>query len=885
MRTLRVNALNGPNFWSIKWKKLIVMELDLEELEDKPTNLIPGFLDRLKKMMPSLEEHQCSEGKRGGFYKRVEEGTWMGHVIEHIAIELQNLAGMDCAFGRTRSTGQKGVYNVVFSYEEEECGRYAAKAAVDIADKLANGEEYNGVDLDVQDLREIRQSHRLGPSTQALVDEAAARGIPFIRLNDASLVQLGYGINQQRLQATMTSKTSSIAVDIASNKDDTKRLLSASSIPTPKGAVVRSEYELEDEIDFVGYPLVIKPLDANHGKGVTTNITNWDEALKAFDIAQEYSKSVIVEQYIRGFDHRLLVVNFQFTAAAKRTPACVTGDGVATVDELVAKVNLDPRRGIGHEKVLTQINIDQQSLEYLTEQGMTPQSVPAAGEVVYLKRTANLSTGGTSTDVTDIVHPSISFMAERIARIIGLDICGIDLMTSDISKPLDETGGAVLEVNAAPGFRMHTAPTDGLARNVAEPVIDMLFPAGINPRIPIFAITGTNGKTTTTRLLAHIARSLGHKVGFTTTDGIYIQHRLIDKGDTTGPESAKTVLKDPTVDFAVLECARGGLLRGGLGFDWCDIGVVMNVASDHLGMRGINTLEDLAKVKAVIAESVAPHGHAILNADDDLVYKMADRVKSKVAFFSLKNDSPRILEHCDNGGLAAIVDDGYIVICKGQWKLRVAKVVNIPLTFEGKAVFNIQNILAATLASFCYGFKIADIKQALHTFIPSPAQTPGRMNMFRVNDRTVMVDYAHNPAALKALSTFLEKVNASVKIGIIAGIGDRRDEDTLEVGRVSSKIFDEIIIRQDEDLRGKRHGESTELVKKGILEVNPNKKITVIEDELQAIRHAVTTSPKDAFITVSSERIQDSMKLVLKLREELSGFSGINHSDIPNMGE
>ncbi|GAB4332937.1 MAG: cyanophycin synthetase [Flammeovirgaceae bacterium] len=885
MRILRINALNGPNFWSIKWKKLIVMELDLEELEDKPTNLIPGFLDRLKKMMPSLEEHQCSEGKRGGFFKRVEEGTWMGHVIEHIAIELQNLAGMDCAFGRTRSTGQKGVYNVVFSYEEEECGRYAAKAAVEITEKLANGEEYNGVDLDVQDLREIRQSHRLGPSTQALVDEATARGIPFIRLNDASLVQLGYGINQQRLQATMTSKTSSIAVDIASNKDDTKRLLSASSIPTPKGAVVRSEFELEDEIDYIGYPVVIKPLDANHGKGVTTNITNWDEALKAFDLAQEYSKSVIVEQYIKGFDHRLLVINFQFTAAAKRTPACVVGDGVATVQELVDKVNLDPRRGIGHEKVLTQINLDQPSIEYLAEQGMTPQSVPAAGEVVYLKRTANLSTGGTSTDVTDIVHPSISFMAERIARIIGLDICGIDLMTSDISKPLDETGGAVLEVNAAPGFRMHTAPTEGLPRNVAEPVIDMLFPAGVNPRIPIFAVTGTNGKTTTTRLLAHIARSLGHKVGFTTTDGIYIQHRLIDKGDTTGPESARTVLKDPTVDFAVLECARGGLLRGGLGFDWCDIGVVMNVASDHLGMRGINTLEDLAKVKAVIAESVAPHGYAILNADDDLVYKMAERVKSKVAFFSLKNDNPRVLEHCDNGGLAAIVEEGYVVICKGQWKLRVAKVVNIPLSFEGKAVFNIQNILAATLASFCYGFKIADIKQALHTFIPSPAQTPGRMNMFRVNDRTVMVDYAHNPAALKALSTFLEKVNASIKIGIIAGIGDRRDEDTLEVGRVSSKIFDEIIIREDEDLRGKRHGESIDLVKKGILEVNPNKKITIIEDELEAIRYAVTNSPKDAFITVSSERIQASMKLVLRLREELSGFSGISHSDIPNIGE
>ncbi|MCS6834188.1 MAG: ATP-grasp domain-containing protein, partial [Flammeovirgaceae bacterium] len=391
---------------------------------------------------------------------------------------------MDCAFGRTRSMGQKGIYNVVFSYEEEECGRYAAKAAVDIVEKLANGEEYNDIHLDIQDLREIRQSHRLGPSTQALVDEAVSRGIPYIRLNDASLVQLGYGINQQRIQATMTSRTSSIAVDIASNKEDTKRLLRASSIPTPKGAVVRNEYELEEEIDYIGYPIVIKPLDANHGKGVTTNITNWDDALKALDAAQEYSKSVIVEQYIKGFDHRLLVINYQFTAAAKRTPACVIGDGASTIQELVEKVNLDPRRGIGHEKVLTQITIDQHTIDYLTEQKMTLESVPAEGQVVYLKRTANLSTGGTSTDVTDLVHPSIVFMAERIARIIGLDICGIDLMTTDISLPLSETGGAVLEVNAAPGFRMHTAPTEGLPRNVAEPVIDMLFPQGSNPRIP-----------------------------------------------------------------------------------------------------------------------------------------------------------------------------------------------------------------------------------------------------------------------------------------------------------------------------------------------------------------------------------------------------------------
>ncbi len=882
MEILRINALDGPNFWSIKWKKLIVMELDLEDLEEKPTNKIEGFYDRLEKFMPSLHDHFCSEGGPGGFFKRVKEGTWMGHVVEHIAIELQSMAGMPVSFGRTRSKGEPGVYHVVFSYDVERCGKYAAKAAVDIAQALINGETYD-LEADIADLREIKEDYQLGPSTQALVEEAANRGIPYLRLNKGSLVQLGYGINQQRVQATITSKTSSIAVDIACNKEDTKQILKDSGVPIPEGGIVRFDEELEDEVDALGYPLAIKPLDANHGKGVTTNIKTYEEALEAFDRAKDYSKDVIVERYIEGFDHRLLVVNHQFIAGAKRTPACVKGDGSSTIAELIEKANQDPRRGFGHEKVLTKITVDQHSLDLLAENNQTLETVPAEGEIVYLKRTANLSTGGTSTDVTDVVHPSNVFLAERISRIIGLDICGIDIMTTDITQPLKETGGAVLEVNAAPGFRMHTNPSEGLPRNVAEPVIDMLFPPGTNPRIPVIAITGTNGKTTTTRLIAHIAKSMGHKVGFTTSDGIYIQNRMVEKGDTTGPFSARFVLRDPTVDFAVLECARGGILRGGLGFDYCNIGIVTNLASDHLGLGGINTLEDLAHVKAVVPESVFPDGYAILNADDDLVFGMAKRVKAKVAFFSLKADNPRIKEHCDDGGIACIVDDGYVTICRGQWKLRVAKVVNVPLTFGGKAVFNIQNLLPATLAAYLHGFKINDIKVALHTFVPSPSVTPGRMNIFDFDHCQVLVDYAHNPAGLRAISTFLSKVESSKKIGIISGVGDRRDEDTVELGKVAASIFDEIIIKQDADLRGREAGESVELVKKGIVSVRENFPFQVIENELEAIEHAIKNAPKDAFITVCSENIAASLKTVVKLKEEHHNFSGINPDEIPNL--
>ncbi|MCB0437793.1 MAG: cyanophycin synthetase [Mangrovimonas sp.] len=882
MRIRSINAMKGPNYWSVRRHKLIVMVLDLEDMEEKPTNKIPGFRERLEALFPTMIEHRCSVGSKGGFFQRVDEGTWMGHVIEHIALEIQTLAGMDVGFGRTRGYGEVGVYNVVFAYMEEKVGRYAAEASVRICEALIDGNKYDLAE-DIQRMRELREDERLGPSTGSIVEEAASRGIPWIRLNKYSLCQLGYGANQKRIQATVTSETSSIGVELACDKEDTKYLLEQAEVPVPKGDIIRRESSLESTCRYVGYPLVVKPVGGNHGRGITVNIQNYDQALEAFRAAKRVSETIIIEKYITGEDYRLLVINNKLVAAAIRTPAHVVGDGKSTIQELVDEVNKDPRRGYGHENVLTQITINDLTLSILKTKGYTAETVPAAGERVILKDTANLSTGGTAEDVTDIVHPSNVFMAERISKIIDLDICGIDIMTTDISKPLSETGGAVLEVNAGPGFRMHLAPTTGLPRNVAAPVVDKLFPNGASGRIPIVAVTGTNGKTTTTRLIAHLAKMKGYRVGYTTTDGVYIQNQLLMSGDCTGPVSAEFVLKDPTVDFAVLECARGGLLRAGLGFHNCDVGIVTNVAADHLGLKGIHTIEQLAKVKGVIPETVLPEGYAILNADDDLVYDMRKSVNCNVALFSMDEDNPRIKAMQKLGGISAIYENGFITICRGEWKIRITKAVNVPLTYGGKATFMIQNILPAVITGYVRGFSIEDMKVALETFIPSPAQTPGRLNMFRFKDFDVLLDYAHNPAGMRALQKFIDNIDATVKVGIIAGVGDRRDEDTNEVGAVAAEMFDEIIIRQDKHLRGRSEEELIGLLKQGIEKQDPNKKITIIPNEREAATHAIKNAKKGSLIVICSDVIPDALELVQQLKEEeAKRLYEFSTDDIPN---
>jgi cyanophycin synthetase len=721
---------------------------------------------------------------------------------------------------------------------------------------------------DIQRMREIREAVRLGPSTGSIIHEAELRGIPWIRLNQHSLCQLGYGENQKRIRATVTSETSSIGVELAGNKEETKYLLEQSEVPVPKGQIIRNESQLEDVCKRVGFPLVVKPIDGNHGRGITVNIQSLEEALPAFHAAKKVSNSVIIERFITGVDYRLLVINHRFVAAALRTPAHVVGDGTSTVQALIDQVNADPRRGYGHEKILTQITINELTLGLIKAKGYSLDSVIPKDEMLILKDTANLSTGGTAEDVTDFVHPANIAMAERISRIINLDICGIDIMTSDISKPLKETNGAVLEVNAGPGFRMHLAPAKGLPRNVAAPVIEKLFPKGNNGKIPIVAVTGTNGKTTTTRLIAHIMKMEGYRVGYTTTDGVYIQNRLLVQGDCTGPNSAEFVLKDPTVNFAVLECARGGLLRAGLGFKNCNVAVVTNIAPDHLGLKGIHTVEQLAKVKAVVPETVLPDGHAILNADDDLVYEMRRGLQCNVALFSMNENNPRILALQRKGGITAIYENGYVTLCRGEWKMRVMKAHEIPITYGGKAEFMIQNILPAIIAANIQGASIEDMKAGLSTFIPSPNQTPGRLNLFEFKNFTVLLDFAHNAAGMRALKKFTDTLDGTVKVGIIAGIGDRREQDNNDIGSVAAEMFDEIIIRQDKNLRGKTDQEIIRMLEDGIKKIDPNKPVKVIPNEREAITYAIENGKEGSLIVLCSDIIPDALNLVKELKDK-----------------
>jgi cyanophycin synthetase len=866
MKILKTQTLRGPNYWSIRRGKLIAMLLDLEELTETPSSEIPGFYDGLIKVLPSLIEHYCSRGYRGGFLERIEEGTLMGHIIEHVALELQELAGMPVGFGRTRETSTPGVFNVVFEYVEEQAGRYAGRAAVRLCRAIVETGTYPAIELeqDLADLRELAANSALGPSTETIIKEAEARKIPWMWLSARAMLQLGYGANQKRIQATLSNKTSILAVELACDKEGTKTILGNAGVPVPQGTVIRYLDDLEQAIaDVGGYPIVIKPLDGNHGRGITIDINDWAEAEAAYDLASQASKtrSVIVEQYYQGNDHRVLVVNGKVVAVAERVPAHVIGDGKSTIKELIDITNQDPKRGEGHDNVLTKIIIDSTSQAVLAKQGYSLDSVLPSQSIAYLRATANLSTGGFAIDRTDEIHPENVWLAQRVAKIIGLDIAGIDIVTADISQSLRETKGVIVEVNAAPGFRMHASPSQGLPRNVGASVLEMLYPNNAPSRIPIVAITGTNGKTTTTRLTAHIYRQTGKVVGFTTTDGIYIQEYLVETGDNTGPYSAGTILKDPTVEIAVLETARGGILRSGLAFEDCDIGVVLNVAADHLGLGGIDTIEQMAKVKAVVAETVKAEGYAILNADDPLVAAMAEKLKCKVAYFSMNPDNPIIIDHSRRNGLAAIYENGYLSILEGQWTLRIEKAVKIPMTMGGMADFMIANALASCLAAFAQGVDIELIRRGVRTFQVSAEQTPGRMNLFDLGDYHTLVDYAHNPHGYKAVSDFVRNWEGE-RIGVVGGPGDRRNEDLILLGNISAQVFDHIIIKEDDDPRGRTVGETADLIEKGICQVNPNLSYTVILKETDAINTALEKAQKNNLVVIFPEQVNRAIGII-----------------------
>ncbi|NJO39925.1 MAG: cyanophycin synthetase [Cyanobacteria bacterium CRU_2_1] len=864
MKILKTQTLRGPNYWSIRYKKLIVMRLDLEDLAETLTDEIPSFYEGLVKTLPSLVEHHCSPGCRGGFLSRVQEGTLMGHVAEHVALELQTLAGMPVSFGRTRETATPGVHQVAFEYVDEQAGRYAARAAVRLCQSIVATGHYPPEELeqDLKDLRDFAVQASLGPSTENIVREAESRGIPWIQLGARAMIQLGYGVYQKRIQATLSSYTGILGVELACDKEGTKRILRDSGVPVPRGTVIYYLDELEQAIDDVGsYPIVIKPLDGNHGRGITININSWELAEGAYDAAKEVSKGVIVERFYTGRDHRVLVIDGKVVAVAERVPAHVIGDGQSTISELIEETNRDPRRGQGHDNILTRIELDRTSWELLERQGYDLDTVLDEGEICYLRATANLSTGGIAIDRTNEIHPENIWLCQRVAKIIGLDIAGIDVVTSDISKPLREVDGVIVEVNAAPGFRMHFCPSEGIPRNVAEPVIDMLFPPGTPTRIPILALTGTNGKTTTTRLLAHIVRQTGQIVGYTTTDGIYLGDYLVEQGDTTGPQSAQVILQDPTVEVAVLETARGGILRSGVGFSECDVAVVLNVAADHLGIGDIETVEDLAHLKSVVAETARPNGYAVLNADDPLVAAMAPRIKAQIAYFSMNPQNELIKAHTQQGGLAAVYENGYLSILKGDWTLRIEQAANVPLTIGGSAPFMIANALAASLAAFAHGVRIEDIRTALATFQASANQTPGRMNLFNLGNFHAMIDYAHNPHSYEALGGFIRNWSGE-RIGIVGGPGDRRDEDFVTLGKLSAGMFDRIIVKEDDDTRGRPRGEAAKLIVQGIEEAGTGIAYEMILNETEAVNLTLDTAPAGSLVVILPESVNRAIDLI-----------------------
>jgi cyanophycin synthetase len=782
-------------------------------------------------------------------------------VAEHVALQLQRDAGTEVGRGKTRSTGEPGRYHVVYSFAEESVGLAAGRLAVRMVNHLVEADPDFDFVVEFERLVLLAERAALGPSTQAILDEASLRDIPYIRLNEQSLVQLGHGIHQKRIRATMTSQTSSLGVDIASDKKLTNKLLAGTGVPVPRAEIVRSEDEAAAAAVSIGFPVAVKPLDGNHGRGVMLNLSDEASVRSGYANARRESRNggVVVESYLAGNDYRCLVIGSILRAVAQRVPAHVVGDGEHPLSALVELTNVDPRRGIGHEKVLTRIKVDEESIVYAREQGFEMTDVPPRGVRVFLKRTGNMSTGGISIDRTDEIHPDNAEIAELAARVVGLDIAGIDFVCPDISVPVRETGGGIVEVNAAPGFRMHTHPTEGEAQYVAKPVIDALFPPGTPSRIPIVSVTGSNGKTTTARMIAHIMKGMGRKVGMTSTDGIFVDGRPVRRGDMSGPRSASTVLQNPTVDFAVFEVARGGILREGLGYHRNDVGVVLNVTGDHLGLGGITSLRQLAAVKQVVVEAVPRDGFAVLNADDSLVAAMGRHSSGAVIYFSMDPDNEIIKRQASRGRRAVVVEPGrngeMIVLRHGRKAMPLAWTHLLPSTFEGRARMNVQNALAATAAAWAAGAHLHDIRQGLRTFTTSYFMAPGRLNLFELDGYRVIVDYAHNPPALQALGEFVESLTqpspggnrplvTGRRIAVVATAGDRRDEDIVELGRLAADYFDSIVVREDANNRGRPRGDTAALIERGIRANMAEggaraSEVTTILDELEAARHAL----------------------------------------------
>jgi len=902
MRIVSTNVFVGPNVYA--HFPVIRHVIDLGALEDWPTGKLgEAFISPLLDDLPGLHEHGCSYREPGGFVRRLhdDEGTWLGHVMEHIAIELQNVAGSAVTFGRTRSIdGEPGQYNMVFQYKDEAVGREASALALNLIHSLlpadlrpddAPGDDWEFA-AERDDFIRYAQRRAFGPSTQSLIDAAEARDIPWLRLNQYSLVQFGHGRYQHRIQATTTGRTSNIAVELASDKEETNGILRDLGLPVPKQRLIRRAKDAVRAAERIGYPVVLKPLSGNHGRGVSINLKTPEEVDTAYAKAAEHGRTVIVESFLEGFDHRLLVVNGELVAAAKRVPGHVVGDGKHTIEELVDLVNEDPRRGVGHEKVLTRLEFDHQAERLLQKLGYDRTTIPAKGEEVFLRTTANLSTGGTAIDVTDIIHPDNREMAIRSIKAIGLDIGGVDFLTYDIAESYRDTGGGICEVNAGPGFRMHVAPSEGTPRDVSGPVIEMLFPPDSPSRIPIAAITGTNGKTTTSRMLAHILKMAGRTVGQTSTDGVYIDGKLSVSGDMTGPVSAQMILRDPSVDAAVMEVARGGMLRSGLGFQQCDVACCLNVTADHLGLRGIDTLEQLAVVKRVPIE-IAKDA-AVLNADDPLCLQMADYTDAaRLSYVTMNPAHPLVKKHIRAGGQAFVLEEGMnghmIAIYDNDGHTPLVWTHLIPATIEGRAMHNVQNAMFAAALAYNMDISLEDIRHGLRTFDSTFFQAPGRMNIYNEHPFRVILDYAHNPAAVKAMCQLVDRFEPEGRrIIVISAPGDRRDEDIRDIAEIAAGHFDHFICRCDDNRRGRGEDEIAVMLKNKLLEEGVSAdRIEVIPDEQEATSRALEMSEAGDLVLVLADNIKRTWKQIIYFNSgakiEDATKKAPTHVDLPDI--
>ncbi len=897
LRVLEHGVYRGPHLYGRR--PMIRIQVDLGDLEDWPTDTLPGFAEALLAALPTLDRHHCSLGRPGGFVERLREGTWIGHVVEHVALELQSLAGAATTRGKTRSVkGRPGVYNVMFAYEDEETGLLAGRLALQVVDallppdrsgvegleRLTRGTDdlsaVSTVEAALPLLRAARRRSALGPSTRALVDEARRRGIPVTRLDERSLIQLGWGARQRRIRASVTDRTGLIAAELAGDKDQTKALLAAVGCPVAPGVVARTADEAVARSKRLKRPVVVKPLDGNHGRGVTTGLRTDAEIAAAFAVAAAHSRRVVVEQELPGADHRILVVDGRVVAVAERVPAHVIGDGTRSIAQLVDELNADPRRGDGHENLLTRVRLDDRAvIDTLERQHLTVEDVPEAGRRVLLRTTANLSSGGEAIDRTDAIHPDNAAIARRAALAVGLDVAGIDLLAPDITRSVRETGGGVVEVNAAPGLRMHLAPSQGQARNVAEPIIGMMFPRRSRSRIPVLAVTGTNGKSTVGRMAAHILRREGLTVGLTNTSGVYVNDECVMRGDASGPRSARMLLRDPTVEAAVLECARGGILREGLAFDRCEVGAVLNVQPDHLGLKGIETLEDLAAVKSVVTESVSRRGVSVLNADDPLTLRMARHAGGRVCWFSMRGgrDTPGfLLKHVGEGGLAVLYDplSGELALHDSGEETPICNARAIPATLGGTVLFNVQNALAAAAMAYGVGVAPAMIAAALSTFASTFEQNPGRMNVHDDHGFRVILDYAHNPDALRALGRAVSALRPATgrTIAMLSIPGDRRDAEIRAMGEIGAEYFDRLVFRETPDNRGRPGGEVIRLMSEGAVAAGCDPaRITGLHREEEAVEACLRMARPGDLVILTPTRVEAVWRQMLDFRPTAAG--------------